>query len=308
MQSEASISEHAFQEIPEFFMHITQDNAGHRLIIDDVNSGFADLLGIAVEKLLGMNVLELLAPASFQALEDMEFTADAPDFFDIFSKQRHIKWKTIGSEEITFPLSIARIDAHSSDVRFKLSVPNERNARARARLSDFLQAHFEGHQVLDPETGLTNRSSGLGFFESLSHFAKSNDLPVAFATIRIDRFPKSFALYGEQACIQLLQHVAHGCRRALAPEDVVVRLRDDQLALILCNVSRESARVILNRLRWLIRSHRIVFGGKSEFSVTVSFAFGMMNPDAPNDVVESCEQALIGLPEDERNRLIELAA
>lgn len=288
-------------------MHIAQDNANKTLLIDEVNDGFSDLLATKPDHLIGTDLRNWLAASTMADIEDMDFDGEGLDLFDIFSKLRTIKWKLETGSEVSFPLKISRIDAHTGDVRFKISVPNERTARAKAQLNDFLQSHFEGHIVEDPETGLANRQSCLSFFDSLVHFVHAHDISVAFATIRIDRYEKSLALYGEKGCLELMKHVARGCQRALAPEDVVARLNDQQLALFIFNVSRESARVILNRLRWLIRSHRIVFGGKSDFSVTVSFAFNMLGDEVPVSVTEQCETALIELPEDERNRLIELA-
>lgn len=307
MQPETTNSPVSFSEIPDFYLHVAQDNEGKTLMIDDVNEGFSDLLATRPDHLIGTDLRDWFAKGTIDELDELEFTSDTPDLFEILSKLRTVKWKLETGSEVSFPLKISRIDASSTAARFKLSVPNERNARAKAQLSAFLQAHFEGHVVLDEPTGLANRQSCLSFYDSLVHFVNAHDIPVAFATIRIDRFDKSIALYGEKACLQLIQHVARGCQRALAPEDVVARLNDQQIALFMFNVSRESARVILNRLRWLIRSHRIVFGGKSDFSVTVSFAFNMLSDEAHN-VAEQCETALVELSEDERNRLIELAA
>ncbi len=297
----------SFSEIPDFYMHVGQDNEKKTLIIDDVNDGFCDLLASRPDHVIGTDLRDWFAKATIDELEELEFTSDTPDLFEILSKLRAVKWKLETGSEVSFPLKISRIDASSSAARFKLSVPNERNARAKAQLSEFLQNYFAGQVVLDEATGLANRQSCLGFYDSLVHFVHAHEIPVAFATIRLDRFDKSISLYGEKACLELIKHVARGCQRALAPEDVVARLNDQQLALFMFNVSRESARVILNRLRWLIRSHRIVFGGKSDFSVTVSFAFNMLGDEETN-ITEQCEAALTELPEDERNRLIELVA
>ncbi len=308
MQPDTTSAPILFSEIPDFYMHVAQDNETKRLIIDDVNDGFSDLLATRPDHLVGKDLRDWFAKSTITELDELDFGVDSPDLFDILSKLRTIKWKLETGSEVSFPLKISRIEAHSSHARFKLSVPNERTARAKAQLNEFLQSHFEGHIIEDKATGLANRQSCLSFFDSLVHFVHAHDISVAFATIRIDRFDKSIALYGEKNCLELIKHVARGCKRALAPEDVVARLNDQQLALFMFNVSRESARVILNRLRWLIRSHRIVFGGKSDFAVTVSFAFNMLGDEVPVSVAEQCETALANLPEDDRNRLIELAA
>ncbi len=308
MTAESIASATIFKEIPEFYVIVTQDNAAQSLMIEELNQGFADLLGIAPEAMAGNDVRQFLAPISLEALQEIDFSEDGADFSELMSKQREMRWIMADGKVTAFPVVMTRLHATSSHARFKLSVPDERSARAKAHLDDFLKAQFESRFVADASTGLANRDTCLAFFESLQHFVQAHHLSVAFATIRIDRYEKSLSLYGKEGCHQLLRHVAQGCTRALAPEDVVAQLSDQQLALFMFNVSRESARVILNRLRWLIRSHRIAFGGKPDFSVTVSFAFNMLSEDVPSSVVDQCESTLTELPEDERNRLIELAA
>jgi diguanylate cyclase (GGDEF)-like protein len=302
-----------FSNIPEFYLIVTQSNQTRECIVEAVNDGFADLLGARPDDIIGTNITQWLGKKANEAIEEMlEFESQGTDLYDVLSKQRQIKWQTADTEsgtEIAFALDINRMDARSADLRFKLSVPDQRNIREKEQMKTFLRSYFEGRMVLDAETGLPDRATCLSFFDSLTHFVHAHDIQVAFATMRIDRFDKSIAHYGYEPCLRLIQHVAQGCRRALASEDVVVRINDQQLALFMFNVSRESARVILNRLRWLIRSHRIPFGGKSDFAVTVSFAFNMLGGDMPDEALPTqCEEALKALPEDERNQLLELTS
>jgi hypothetical protein len=63
---------------------------------------------------------------------------------------------------------------------------------------------------------------------------------------------------------------------------------------------------VLNRLRWIIRSHRLDFGGKPDFSVTVSVAFSMLSHQDMESSLEDSEDILLALDQDERNQLIEL--
>lgn len=297
-----------FLDIPEFYLIVTQNNAQKICVIEEVSNSFAELLGKKTDNLIGEDLQLLLAGAGKAFLEEqLEYEDDGVDLYDIISKLRQLKWKGESGEELALPIQVERIAAESLP-RFRLLVPNERAARAKTQLHEFLKSHLEGQAVIDDETGLINRESCLSFFQSISHFSKAQNIPVAFATMRMDRHDKSVARYGYKNSLTLIKHMAQGAKRALAGEDVVARLSDKQLALFMFDVSRESARVILNRLRWLIRSHRIDFGGKRDFSVTVSFAFDMLGNDMPYNVAEMCEQALLDLPDDERNRLIEFGA
>jgi hypothetical protein len=59
-------------------------------------------------------------------------------------------------------------------------------------------------------------------------------------------------------------------------------------------------------LRWNIRAHRIQFGGKSDFSVTTSISFDMLDQQRSDGLLARCEAAIANVDIDERNGLIEL--
>ncbi|MEJ0010127.1 MAG: DEAD/DEAH box helicase [Alphaproteobacteria bacterium] len=84
-----------------------------------------------------------------------------------------------------------------------------------------------------------------------------------------------------------MQHVANCCRSTFRAEDLISALSDRALGLLLFDISRESARMVLNRLRWNVRNHVLSFGGKSDFSVTISIAFGMLGEKDRAAVIEA---------------------
>lgn len=296
-----------FPEMPEFYMIVAQNNAEKCCVVEDASEAFVDLLGLQKQGVSGKDLLSLLAPESRELITDkLEYDPTGDDLFDSLHRARNLKWVDASGKNLSLPIQLERIMAGANAARFRLMVPDARDQRAKDQLQHFLKAHLEGQAVEDVETGLPNRESCLRFYDSIKNFAHSQGLSVAFATMRMDRHDKSVNRYGYEKSMELMRHMAHGAKRALAAEDVMCRLNERQIALFMFNVSRESVRVMLSRLRWLIRSHRIDFGGKPDFSVTVSFAFDMLGEDGAYDVLESCESALENLHEDERNQLFEL--
>lgn len=166
--------------------------------------------------------------------------------------------------------------------------------------------NLEGRQQIDEATGLPDRSTADTYLGLLKNYTASNGMQAAFAVIRIDRYEKSLARYGKQGCIEQLQHVANCCRSTFRAEDVVCMLSGSTLGLVLLDISRESVRVVLNRLRWNVRNHRIVFGGKSDFSITISLSFDMLTEHTGDTLLDRCEEAVGKLDADTRNYLIEL--
>lgn len=285
---------------------VTQDDARKQWYIRDINDQAADVLGYTPEELKNMPLDSVLGKRTADSLRDMvEFEPDAPDLQDVSVKVREFRLKHRLGDEFVSPVRFTRISSQDSNAWFQMVLPNERDQRAQKQIRDFLKLNLEGRLVIDETTGLPNRDTAKTFHDLLGNYLSSNNSQAAFAVLRIDRHQKSIERYGKDACVDLLKHTANCCRSAFREDDVVCTLNDHTLGLFLLDLPRESARVVLNRLRWLIRSHHIDFGGKSEFSVTVSIAFNMLTSEG---VMEACEQSVGKLDQDERNHLIELSA
>lgn len=284
-----------------------QDNAQKRLIIQNTNEVFCNLLGYAEGELKEQDFESVLGAKLAQTLrEDLEYVDEAPDLGELLSRQREVKLRHRLGHEIVLPLTISRLMAQGHAACFQVVVPNEVEGRAQQQLKDFLRVNLEGRQQIDEATGLPDRSTADTYLGLLKNYTASNGMQAAFAVIRIDRYEKSLARYGKQGCIEQLQHVANCCRSTFRAEDVVCMLSGSTLGLVLLDISRESVRVVLNRLRWNVRNHRIVFGGKSDFSITISLSFDMLTEHTGDTLLDRCEEAVSKLDADTRNYLIEL--
>jgi GGDEF domain-containing protein len=288
---------------------VTQDNAQRRLIVGGANDTAANILGYEAADLRDRELQEILGQRTRDMLEEeLEFAEEAPDFGDIFSRQRDIRLRTRLGEEVALPCTVSRLMAEGRTARFHLVLPDEREKRAKQQLREFLKTNLEGRQQLDAATGLPDRATAETYLGLLKSYTASHELSTAFAVLRLDRHEKSLARYGKQGCLALLQHVAERCRVTFRSEDVVSVLSDHTLGLILFDISRESVRLVLNRLRWNIGSYHIDFGGKPNFSVTVSVAFDMLDSERGDGLLGRCEQAIGTLDKETRNGLVELGS
>ena len=257
------------------------------------------MVGHRLDELLGSRTAEFLA-------EEIEYKDDGADLGEVLARQRDIRLRDAQGKELVVACTTSRMMAEGVNARFQLVIPNEQEKLANQKIRDFIALNLAGLQQLDASTGLPNRETAVHFLPLLKNYLAESNIDVSFAVLRLDRYAKSVARYGAENCPVLLQHVAKCCTNSFRREDIVFALSDHTLGLLLFDIRRESARLVLNRLRGNIRSHSITFGGKQGFSSTVSLAFDMMEADGESDILTRCESAVLEYDADERNGLIEL--
>jgi diguanylate cyclase (GGDEF)-like protein len=286
---------------------LTQDDARKQWYIQGVNDQAAERLGYTPVELQSLPFDTVLGKKTSDALREIvEFEPGAPDLADAVRKIREFRLKHRLGDEFTVPVALSRVESRDNLAWFQLVLPNEREQRSQQQMRDFLKHQLEGSMALDPITGIPDRETARLFYSSLQHYLGTHEREAAFAVLRMDRHPKALTRYGTDACVTLLKHVINCCRSTFRADDVVCVLNDHMVAVFLPDLHRDAARVVLNRLRWLIRSHRLHFGDKSDFSVTVSIAFSMLSPRDLESSLEDSEDILLALDQNERNQLIEL--
>lgn len=288
---------------------VLQDNAAKSLTIGNMNLTAEDMLGFAEGEVKERPLAVILAPRTAEFLADeIEYTEDAPDFGEVMVRHREIRLRHRLGHEIIAQCTITRQMSVGMQACFHLVVPNDQEQFAKRKVHDFVALNLEGRMQRDAGTGLPDHATAEAFVPLLKNYLAESKLEAVFAVLRLDRHKKSLARYGKEPCVELLKHAANCCRATFRTEDIVFALSDHTLGVVLFDISRESARVVFNRLRWNIRNHRIVFGGKPDFSVTVSVVFDMIDSARGDGVLMRCETTAAGLDEEERNGLIELGA
>lgn len=287
---------------------VQQNNADKSLIIHAINASLEALLGYDEGEILHRRLEIILGKREAELIsDDLEFSDDAPDFGDIFSRIREVHLRRRTGEEIRVECTLSRLMAQDGNAAFQLVIPNEHERVAKTKLSDFIALNLEGRKELDAATGLPNRHTANQFLPLLKNFFASTDMQVVFAMLRMDRHEKSVARYGQQACSQLMLHVAHICQSTFRADDLVFVMSDSTLGVVLFNISPDSARVVFNRLRWKIRNHRFAFGGKADFSISTCIGFDALDMDDVAGMLTRAEEKMAAIDANARNMLLELA-
>jgi diguanylate cyclase (GGDEF)-like protein len=254
----------------------------------------------------GVELKEIISDKVAEALDDyLEYDDEADDLDVVLGRVREFRLRHYNGEEILMAIRIFREIARDQNQWFRVLLKDERRQIQDESLMDIIRTNLQGRLSLDEATGLPDRESCGEYIALVQQYVKTHNLKACFAVIGMDRFDKTLANYGQSGCLTLLNHVAATCKSKFREDDIVCRLSDRTLGLILMDVDVESVRVVLNRLRWFISSHRLVFGGKPNFSVTVSITFADIKGDE-DTMLEGCEQAVLDIPAETRNQLIEV--
>ncbi len=286
---------------------VSQHNETKSLIVDRMNTSVESLLGYEPGEMIGRKLETLLASKTAEMLaDDIEYEDDAPDLGDVLGKQREIRLRHRNGNEVVSLCAITRLVAEGKNACFQLVLPNERETLSRQKIRDFIALNLEGRKRIDEALGVPDRQTAQEFLPLLRNYLTESGISASFAVMRMDRFEKSKARYGANGCVQLLQHMVNCCRATFRSEDIVFSLTDQTIGVVLFDISRESARLVLNRLRWKIRNHHIEFGGKPNFSVTTTVVFDMIDEDRENSILTRSEEAALAISADERNGLHEL--
>jgi GGDEF domain-containing protein len=287
---------------------LAQNNNDKSLLISGMNGVAERLLGYHAGEMVGRKFESLLSPRTAVSItEDLEYADDAPDFGDLFPRLRDVRMRHRNGEEISVNCSLNRMMSQGMNACFQLMIANDHEVAAAQKLRDFIATNLDGRKELDPITGLPNHKTAKEFLPLLKNYLSDSDMGVVFALIRLDRHEKSLARYGKEGCGQLLLHTYQCCRSTFRAEDLIFALSDHTLGVVLFDISRESSRVVLNRLRWKVSNYRIDFGGKPNFTITTCIGFDMLSGSA-EEVFERCERAMAELDANERNMLVEITA
>ena len=288
---------------------LCQNDARQEVVIEGINDHAQEMLGYGVEELQGKPLSKVVTAKVADAIADyLDFEEGSTDLEDVVKKIRHFRFLSARGEEIEAEVKVVRAEAKDEHSWFQLLIEDSRAKEQENSFRRMVQDNLAGMQVIDEETGLPDAYSADQYIKLVNNYVGSQRMQACFAVLRIDRHPKNLGQYGKAPCVQLLKHVASFCERNLRSDDVTCRLDDNKLALILFDISQEPARVVLNRLRWFVSAHRIPFGGKSDFSMTVSIVFDELNGDSERDWLKEGTDILDSLDTEKRNVFIELGS
>lgn len=292
----------------EHFLVICQNNERRTLKIKEASQPLADALGCLRSELEGMELQAFLGQKTADSVEELlEFSSDGDDLNTVLGRIREFKLKHHNGEELLFAHKCYREPPRDAHHWFRILLKDERRQLEEQSLPQLLKQNLAGVYAEDEATGLANRATCERYLDQVANYVSTHGVKACFAVLRLDRYDKSLAKYGKSGVDQLVQHIAKHCKGRFREEDLVSYLGEDHIGLLLMDTLEESALIVLNRLRSSVASHRIEFGGKANFSVTISIAFAEMLGESGQDVIERVEKAIRTLDADTRSGLVKPA-
>ncbi len=270
---------------------ICQDNAQRSCIITEINQQAEEFLGYTATTMQGMTLASLL-PERIRALlqEYVEYETEGNDVSAVLGKVQSFCMLDKEGNEMAFRLKVLRSPSLDGKDYFKLILQNGQGNRRSEAFRSILRENFKGHEVLDASTGLPDRYSLTKDIDLALFYVHKGDLTASLAVLDLDKYQEIMEKYGEQTVLDMLKHIAAIAKQNLRPDDTIGCLLPRRIGLILLDTNLESARMVLNRLRWLIAANPFTLPDKTTQALTVSIAFAPLG-GRPNDkeVIEDAE-------------------
>ncbi len=272
---------------------ICQNNEDQSLVIFGANERACEITGISEDAFKGRSLEEAVPRDIRETLSDyLEYNDAGPDLADVINKVRDFRLLNADGDEVPLKVKISQAEAKDKNFWYRLILRDESYEREVDSFKRLLLENFKGHEVLDQEILLPNRDSLLKDVEIADLYVKEKGINCCFALFRLDKFEELRRTFGRTPATLVLKQVGANLKRNLRGDDTVGRASADALGLILVDITQESARVVLNRLRWLIASEPLHIHDMPQRKVSVSVAFAMLGSQPPIALVESCEDSL----------------
>lgn len=287
---------------------VCQNNAEQRIEIAGANEKAQQVLGHSAEALAGRLLTDFLEARVIDRIEDYVNYADPfSDVGDIFAKTHSLKVKNTDGEMQEFRLRVVRSEAVDNNPVFHLVLQDEQIHRENEAFKQILTENFKGHEVVDERTHLPDRASMLKDLELVQHYKQKKEFSASFGVIRIDGVEALRTDNGQEVCYQILRHIGQLCRQRLRKDDHIGLISGSALGIILMDITPESARIVLNRLRFSVSSMPVIMEDGAKHDITVSICFHMINNVIPEDILMRCEEKLRNMQNDGVSAILEVA-
>lgn len=287
---------------------ICQNNVAKSIEIIGINDAAASMTGYVASDIAGRALVDVI-PSRIAGLlsEYVEYEPDANDVGMVLSKVQSFSLLSKDGKEHAYRLKVVRGESTQQRIEFRLVLQDKHGMLKEDMERKALEDNFRGHQVLDPALEMPDRKSLSKDIELANLHCNKSSLRACFAVMQLDHAEQFEHEYGADTVTQALKHIATLCRNSLRPYDVVGRVGTYRVGVLLLETSPESARMVLNRLRWQIASNPFELPNESTLVLSVSIAFGRIG-GRPSDVtvMGNCEGYLNGLPSDNANSLNEV--
>ena len=286
---------------------VCQNNRKQAIEISAANPAAIALLGYSADELAGMNLIRLLPPALAENIPDyVEFETGGNDIGTVLTRSKEFRLVNKAGTSIPLTLKAVRSDASDEHDWFKLILRTAAKDSDKDKLLALLMQNFKGHEVLDESFALPDRNSMLRNAELVDYHIGSGALQACFAVIELDQYVQLIERYSRAFSNRALKEMSDICLQNLRGYDTVGVMEGGDLALLLLDITPDSARLVLNRLRWLLTSkltHSLELG-EEELSVSVALK-PMAGNGSAKDAVLECENLLRARSADSRSVMLE---
>lgn len=272
---------------------VCQNYQKQMLEMAGANDKAKQLGGLTDDILLGRPLQDFISGDLLELIEDdIDYEDSGYDLGDLLAKTRTIHLKTADGGVRELRLRVVRSEALEGNPVFHLVMQDENEERENEQFRKILTENFKGNERLDENTNLPDRQSLIKDIELIQHYQTKKLFGACFAVMQVDKMDELRAQKGSQSCYELLTNLSKLCRQRLRGDDLVGIASENALGLILMQISPDSARIVLNRLRWTVGSMPIILDDGSRADVSVSIAFHMCGDESPEKMLELCEADL----------------
>lgn len=148
-------------------------------------------------------------------------------------------------------------------------------------ISDWLEAQEKIEHLIyhDFETGLPNSALFQNLLRQAMGFADRNQKPLAVVIIRIGQIKRIKSAYGNELAEELVGAISKQFRKDLRQEDVIGRLGNDELGIVLANINEiDDVAKIVNKIQESISTSVLIRG--EQLHLTASIGISLFPNDA----------------------------
>lgn len=182
-----------------------------------------------------------------------------------------------------------------------------RRIQQMERMMQKASGHMDKQQssvLLDPLTGVANRSGWDDRLRSEKEQLKDGNEPLSIALIDVDHFKSLAEDYDETAGDKVLKVVAYQLKRNIRQTDFLARYGTDKFALLLVNTNLDHAATMVVKLRKIIAATAFHFRN-TPVQITVSAGVSQLEiNESIEDVFSRSEKALIQAKRQGRNQVV----
>ena len=287
---------------------ICQNNKAGIVTVSQINDTASNIIGFSALELVNQPISAILPKRIAELLtEYIDFENDTNDVGAVLSKVQSFSIVGKNGQEKVYRIKILRVESSENLSFFSMVLQDTVEARKSDAVRKVIRDNFKGHESLDRQTQLPDRTSIVRDIELAKNHSNSNNILSCFAVLQIDEYSKLVAQKGNTVGSELLKYVASLAGRSLRPDDVVGIVGDGRIGVLLMDIVGGSERLILNRLRWQIASNPYIDASQHSIGVSVSIAFYSISGGKGIDkTVEQCEAALNKL--EVHNTLVDAAS